>query len=275
MKLSQMKLNKNYVVLLTLIGCGACSSPMVMPEKTPLPEVPEYAKVPHPAGFELVDLKAIFLSPMAPTAVLGEFADTCDETFKKLTKVTQSHDELSKGTQELVAQDPERMHWCFYAKISRLQDSLQSDTTWSSRQKKVLETFEFLSPVANAYLNQFHDSRYYRWASLYYSKVSEWVFFRKVTPTAENTQTIMATSRTELEPWVPVEKETKTGSILTKYGISLMPSVATGPATKVESKTIAAETKREPASVEEAAPTAVGLDPSGAEATSRESSDGF
>jgi hypothetical protein len=206
---------------------SACATTHIAEEVAPLPVIPEYVKVPHPAGFDLADLRAIFLNPMAPKAALGEFADTCDEEFVKLSGLTPLKEERKAGAVELVIHDPERMHWCFYSKISRLQDVLQSDATWTSRQKKVLEIFDFLTPVANAFMDQYHDSRYLRWASNYYARISEWVFFRKVGPTPENTLLLTSGTRLELEPWVEVRKNGGAEiSIFAKYGISMIPSVA-------------------------------------------------
>ena len=210
----------------TLLLSGACSTTVPLPQKPDLPVVPDYVKVPHPAGFDLADLKLIFFSPLAPKAVLGEFADTCDEDYKKLSEMTKIPDERRKAAEELVTTDPERMHWCFYTKISKLQEVLQGDTTWSTRQKKVLETFEFLSPIGKAYMEVYHDSRYLRWATQYYSKISEWVFFRKVVPTAENTVFAVANARNSLEPWVAVSQEKIENSVFAKYGITMAPTIA-------------------------------------------------
>ncbi len=215
--------------IFSLMLLAGCSSTVTVSEKIPLPEVPEYVKVPHPAGFELADLKAIFFSPLAPKGVLGEFGDTCDDEFKKLSQLTTSKDDIRKGAVELVTQDPERMHWCFYAKISKLQDTIQGDTTWNTRQKKVLDTFGFLGPIANAYVDVYKDSRYLRWAALYYSKISEWVFFKKVNPTPDSTLNFVQNSRSDLEPWVQVQKtngQVTTTSVFSKYGISLAPTIA-------------------------------------------------
>ena len=213
-------------VTATLLVSSACSTTVNLPEKSTLPEVPDYVKVPHPAGFDLADLKAIFYSPLAPKGALGEFADTCDEEFKKLSDATRVPDERRKGAEELVPTDPERMHWCFYAKISRLQEVLQGDTTWGTRQKRVLEAFSFISPVAKAYLDVYHDSRYLRWATQYYSKISEWVFFKKVVPTPGSTVANVNNSRTALEPWVAVDQSKTDHSIFAKYGITLAPTIA-------------------------------------------------
>ena len=212
----------------SLLALSACSTTAVVEEKDALPVVPSYVKVPHPAGFDLADLKAIFLSPLAPRGALGEFADTCDDEFKKLLIMTPNREDIKKAALELVTQDPERMHWCFYSKISRLQDTLQTDATWSVRQKRVLESFEFLSPIANAFLDSFHDSRYFRWAAQYYSRISEWVFFKKLQPTAENTLLLTDRSRSDLEPWVQVQdpSQKRSQSVFAKYGISFQPSVA-------------------------------------------------
>ena len=164
--------------IIVLISSGCASAP---PHPITLPAISEYSQAPHPSGFELAQLNEIFNSPQAPKAALGEFADTCDEEYKKLSQTTPStstHGQ-KKSALELVKKDPEMMHWCFYAKISRLQDYLQRDTSWSARQKKVLEAFEFLSPIANAFQTAYHDDRYLSWSTHYYSKISEWVFFKK------------------------------------------------------------------------------------------------
>ena len=222
-----MTLNRFRLAFVFAIALTGCSSTQVVEQKSPLPVVPEYVKVPHPAGFDLADLRAVLVSPLAPKAVLGEFADTCDEDFKKLLDATNQKEEHDKGANELVTKDPERMHWCFYAKISRLQDVLQSDSTWTQRQKKVLESFAFLSPIANAFMTTYHDSRYLRWAAQYYSKVSEWVFFKKLTPTPDSTLLLTTGTRPELEPWVGVQRnESQPDSVFSKYGISFQPTVA-------------------------------------------------
>jgi hypothetical protein len=250
-----MKLNNVYgLMIFGLTALYGCSSTVVVKDSTPLPVVPEYVKVPHPAGFDQADLQAIFHSPLAPKAVLGEFADTCDDEFRKLGQATHSIDEKKKGAMELVTQDPERMHWCFYAKIVRLQETLQGNTTWNTRQKKVVTTFEFLSPVANAYLELYHDSRYLRWASMYYSKISEWVFFKKVVPTPDSTLTLVKNAHSDLEPWVPLktESEKNQDSVFAKYGITLAPTIASSQdPMQNESQTPGDGDNRVPASVDQ------------------------
>jgi hypothetical protein len=246
-----MKLNNVYVLMVFgLTALYGCSSTVVVKEAE-LPVVPEYVKVPHPAGFDQADLQAIFHSPLAPKAALGEFADTCDDEFKKLAQVTQSKEEKKKGAMELVTQDPERMHWCFYAKIVRLQETLQGNTTWNTRQKKVVETFAFLSPVANAYLDIYHDSRYLRWASMYYSKISEWVFFKKVVPTPDSTLVLVNSAHSDLEPWVPMKTDKDKESVFAKYGITLAPTIASSQQDPLDQPTDAnaAKDDRVPASV--------------------------
>lgn len=211
-------------------GLAGCSSTTVVQDKPVIPEVPEYVKVPHPISFELASLRAIFYSPMAPQDIQGEFSQTCDSEFQKLAELSNSLEERQKAAVELVSGDPERMHWCFYGKISKLQETLQGDTTWGERQKKVFQTFTYLSPIANAFLEVYHDSRYLRWATQYYSKISEWVFFRKVTPGPETTLSIIGSAgQSNLEPWVPIDtKISKKDSVFSKYGISLAPTVASG-----------------------------------------------
>jgi hypothetical protein len=245
--MSSFRFQLAFVVLVLVSGCT--SAPQVVEVKPVLPAIPAYVKVPHPAGFDLADLRAMLVSPLAPKAVLGEFADTCDEEFKKLTEATPQKEERKKGAEELVTSDPERMHWCFYAKISRLQDVLQSDSTWSLRQKKVIESFEFLTPIANAFLATYHDSRYLRWAAQYYSKVSEWVFFKKLTPSPDSTLLYTTGEKPAAENWMSRQREeSEPTSVFAKYGISFQPTVA-GANSPLEPQA------RAPASVIETAPS--------------------
>ena len=95
---------------------------------------------------------------------------------------------------------------------------------WSERQKKVFEAYSFLAPIANAFQENYRDSRYLRWAAQYYTKISEWVFFRKVRPLPDSTLAIvMGANASILEPWVQVGKPKEAhDSVFTKYGISLL-----------------------------------------------------
>ncbi len=117
-------------VMVTWMSVSALSTgctTVTVKEAIPLPEVPEYVKVPHPAGYDSADLKSFLLDPLAPKSVLGEFADTCDEEYTKLLNLNASKDELKKGAEELVTRTPERLHWCFYSKLGRLQDQVNGD----------------------------------------------------------------------------------------------------------------------------------------------------
>jgi len=125
--------------------------------------------MPHPTSFTYEDLKAVLHSPAAPKGVLGEFADRCDEDFTF----------TEKDARALVVQNPVKMHWCFYAKLSRLQDILQEGAQWSLRQQKVRDAFRFLTPVAHAFFEIRHDSHYVEWQRRYSEKAAEWVFFKK------------------------------------------------------------------------------------------------
>lgn len=218
-----------------VVSLGGCSTATITEAPT-LPEVPEYVKTPHPVGYENSDLKALFFSPLAPQGALGEFTDTCDDEFKRLSAATQSRDDKRRGAIELVTMDPERMHWCFYGKLTKLHDVLGSDATWSARQKKVIETYNFLGPIGLAFMDIYSDSRYTRWASQYYSKISEWIFFRKVATTEENTLWMVNHQKKDLEPWVPLKPQSSLTSVFTKYGITLSPVM-----TKPEAPVLTAE----------------------------------
>ena len=138
---------------------------------------PAYVQVPHPAGYDIGDLRAIMMAAGSPKA---EDVQKCDLDMKTLKKVTPSEPEVAEGIRELVKGDPVKYHWCFYGKILELEDALKAESFVDERQKKTLDTYAFLVPVSRAFLLEFHDSRYTRWAVKHYRTISEWVFYRKL-----------------------------------------------------------------------------------------------
>jgi hypothetical protein len=160
--------NQSFITIfsITLMGMslGACSSSSGVLSVT---DATTTVGMPHPENYELAALKSLFKHPNAPKAVLGEFADRCDEDFNE------------KNATQLVQQDAERMHWCFYAKLYRLQESLQGNIRWNIRQKKVKDAFQFLSPVAFAFQQLKQDSHYLAWEKHFSTQTNEWVFFKK------------------------------------------------------------------------------------------------
>ncbi len=162
---------------------GGCSTTEVTPV---LPvDPPDYTQVPHPEGSDLNDISVLFMDKRAP--MMPEFALNCDHDFRKLISFTQSLQELQQGYRELVKSDPVRLHWCFYGKLLKLEGDLKTEAYVEERQKKVLETFEFIAPIARAFISEFHDSRYLRCAVYRYRKISEWVFYRRLDVTPQGT----------------------------------------------------------------------------------------
>jgi hypothetical protein len=117
---------------------------------------------------------------MDPRSPKADEIQKCDADLKKLRTLTVSEPEIAEGTRELIKGDPVRYHWCFYGKLLDLEDTLKADSFVDERQKKALETYAFLVPVSRAFLQEFHDSRYTRWAVKHYRTLSEWVFYRKL-----------------------------------------------------------------------------------------------
>ncbi|MCM2276850.1 MAG: hypothetical protein NDJ89_02090 [Oligoflexia bacterium] len=154
-----------------------CSTTELRPIPPPVLAAPKYVEVPQPAGFDISDISAIFVDKRAPAA---ESLTGCDADYRKLQKLTQSEDELKQGMGELVKADPVAYHWCFYGKILELERFLKTADYVDERQKKVLEAYGFLVPLARGFLSEFHDSRYLRWAIRHYRGTSEWVFFQKL-----------------------------------------------------------------------------------------------
>jgi hypothetical protein len=158
-----------------------CSNPSThTQEMTPfpkLPEVPNYTQLPHPEGFDLTDLQAIFHTHGAPKR---ESLIHCDNDLRLLLDRTKSRTEAEKGARELVTNGPEQMHWCFYDQIIRSQEDAQTKDLLLDRQKSVVFYFRFLTPIANGFRIEFNDTRYLRWAIHHYQNLSNWLFYRSL-----------------------------------------------------------------------------------------------
>ena len=178
-----------YSGALALLAQGSsCSTTETKPEPAPTISPPMYVQVPHPLGFDLGDLQALFAAQGAPKL---ESLGDCDAEYRKLEKATKHPDELRKGARELVRNDPVNYHWCFYSKFLGLENALRNTQFIEDRQKVLLETYSFLTPIARGYMVEFKDSRYLRWAVRHYRGVSEWVFYRKLDQSEQMTQLLV------------------------------------------------------------------------------------
>lgn len=195
-----------------LLGVGGCSTTELKPVPVPTLAAPDYIRVPHPAGFDLVDVRAIFATREAPAP---ETLKDCSADFLKLKSVVRTADELQRGTRELVKNDPVRFHWCFYGKLLELEASLKATDYLDVRQKSVLSTYEILVPVAKAYLKEYRDSRYLRWAIRHYRNLSQFVFFQKLDQTPQMTAELTEVNN----PFGVWREPASAGSVLEKYGI--------------------------------------------------------
>jgi hypothetical protein len=195
-------------------GAGGCTTAEVAPQPAPVSMLPPpYVQVPHPAGYDLADLRAIFTDRTAPKP---DDLKGCEEDLKKLKTLTQSDDEITQGTRELIRRDPVRYHWCFYGKILQLEADLKSESYLDERQKKVLDTYGFLTPVGRAFIQEYHDSRYMRWAVRHYKQISEWVFYRKLELTPQATSDLVEASN----PFGLLREPAGPVPVLEKYNIA-------------------------------------------------------
>lgn len=180
-----MKSKARFLAL--ILGLIGCTTVELSPPLPPTP--PAYTAVSHPLGNDVADLSNLFLDGKAPK--FEEITQSCDGEFKKLNALTQSVLELSEGSLELVKQDPVAYHWCFYGKLLEVENTLNSAAFVDEKQKKVIETYQFLVPVAKAFSSQFHDTRYLRFAIYRYKRASELVFFRKLELTPAGTSELV------------------------------------------------------------------------------------
>ena len=162
---------------------GACTTSILKPSLPVNP--PSYTQVPHPQGGDLGDINALFQERGAPRN--PNFAKVCGADFTSLKRSALSKSEIDAGIDELVMHDPVHYHWCFYARMAKLEEEIKADTYVDERQRKLLQEYEFFVPVARVFKNNFNDSRYLRWAIARYRKLSEWIFSRKLDLTPQGT----------------------------------------------------------------------------------------
>lgn len=201
-------------------GIGACSTTTELtPQPIPTAKTPDYVQVPHPAGFTIGDVQALFVGN---NALSKEAIQSCDADYRKLREATQSEDELRQGARELVKQDPVKYHWCFYGKIVELEEVLKTGAFIDEKQKKVLDTYSFLVPIARSYMKEFQDSRYTRWAIRHYRHLSQIVFLQKVDQTPAMTAELVEVNN----PFGLWREPASKRSILEKYHIGSGPEAS-------------------------------------------------
>lgn len=220
---------------LACLAVSSCTTAEVVPQAPPPVAPPPYVQVPHPVGYDLGDLRAVFTERGVPKS--DELKD-CDADLKKLKTLTQSNDELAQGARELVKLDPIKYHWCYYGRILQLEDELKDEAFLHERQKKVLEAYSFLAPLGRAFMQEFRDSRYMRWGVRHYQRLSEWVFYRKLETTPQATSELVEAAN----PFGLVREPAGAKPVLEKYNIvpppapvaSIAPAVPTAPAAASE-----------------------------------------
>ncbi len=218
----------------TWLGVAGCSSTSTIVPPAPPKEVavPDYAYLPHPAGYMTSEIKLLFTDKSAPSR---ETMAKCDDEFKALNEKTKSIEERALGVRELVSRNPAAYHWCFYSRILELEEGLSKDDFVDEKQKRIVATYEYLVPVARAFMLEFQDSRYVRWAIRDYRRLADLYFYRKVELAPE-----MSSQLVDVE--VPVDdrsnltlEEARKAGIIDKYKIgNSIPDSTVLPGNKIE-----------------------------------------
>lgn len=199
-----------FVILLTFGGsCSTLHEPL--PPLPPTP--PPYVQVPHPQGLDLGDLYVVFTHRDAPSP---KDLKNCDSDFRELQKRTTVRSEIEQGALELVRMDPVKLHWCYYSKLMEIEQEIKNAPYLEDRRDIILNTYSFLTPIARAFMSEYNDSRYMRWAVIRYRQLSETVFYRRleVAPNAA-AELVQAENPFGLAR----EPAVSEGGILEKYGI--------------------------------------------------------
>jgi len=75
-----------------------------------------------------------------------------------------------------VKSNPNQFHWCFYAKLSRLDGQLSSAEGWDEKEKYAIKAYAYLNPVSAAFYKIYQDTTYRDHTNIYFSKINNWVF---------------------------------------------------------------------------------------------------
>jgi len=187
--------------------------PIIQPDQVPI------LRLPHPSGFSTRDLQAFFKLSGAPRR---EDLATCSAVIIKLHLMRATREEIRSGVQELVLDEPMQQHWCYYDRLLTLDEQLRGTPDLVDLQNLVLDTFQVLLPMAQAFQLHFKDSRYLRWAIQRYRTLSPVVFFRRVDLTPETTQALVQIEN----PFSSWKNEPKGESVLQKFGLKSVDSPA-------------------------------------------------
>ncbi len=230
------------LTFLVSVWGGSCSTTEMQAQQAANP--PVYVGVPHPIGFDLADLDAVFLEPGAPEV---ETLKDCDAKARKLQELARTQEELTQGMRELVKSDPTAYHWCFYGKIVLFERQMKDDKLYvDEKQTSAIETFHSLTPLARAFMAEFADSRYLRWALQRYKHAAQYMFYRKLEVSARMSAELVDASR----PFGLWRAYAEKKPVLEKYHLvdtakELGPT-ATAPATAPAPTAPAAETAQGP-----------------------------
>ena len=124
----------------------------------------------HPDGFNISDVRALFTSPGSPQL---DTQLNCDFDYYAESTIARNREELFMALPEHVKSDPDKYHWCFYAKILLLEDDLSRDTLYvDEKMKLITKRYPFLVHIARIFLADFDDPRYLEFANHNYKRLN-------------------------------------------------------------------------------------------------------
>lgn len=202
----------------TWLGIAGCSSTSTLVPQAPPQEVavPAYAYLPHPRGYTAGDIRLLLTEKSAPSP---EALTKCEDDFRALYKRVDSLDERARGVRELVNRNPAAYHWCFYSRILDLEAGLGQDDFVDEKQKRIIHTYEYLVPVARAFMQEFQDSRYIRWAIKDYRRLADLYFYRKVELSPQMSSELVDVAVPVEEKSAVVFEDASKTSVIDKYKI--------------------------------------------------------
>jgi hypothetical protein len=143
-------LSRSVLVIVFAIALNNCAGSQKNEDgRSDHPDLRPKLVLPMPKGNSMGDVLELFVHEKAPA--LSDYQN-CDRKYfdfrSKEVKVTQSQINLAR---ELVKKYRDETHWCFFVKLLEIGNPLGFEAFDTANEKKFIESFMYLAPVATAF----------------------------------------------------------------------------------------------------------------------------
>ncbi|OFZ54774.1 MAG: hypothetical protein A2428_17260 [Bdellovibrionales bacterium RIFOXYC1_FULL_54_43] len=159
-------------VILFGTSCSSLNKEGTSKAETPAtaagPDLSYKNRIEHPMGMTIADARSIFLTKGAPKI---ESLEKCDFDYQAEAMLSRTREELFMTMPSHVRDEPEKHHWCFYAKLIQLEDDLEKTPYIEDRQKLIVSRYIYFVHLARIFQADLDDARYLEFATHNYKRL--------------------------------------------------------------------------------------------------------